>query len=442
MPTATDLVTDLPADFEVFGQAVATSMADLLGGTTGQILAKNSATDMDFVWIANDQGDITGITATSPLTGGGTSGAVTVGIQSASTSQSGAVQLSDSTSTTSSVLAATPTAVKSAYDLAASAYAPAFTNNFYAGKNKIINGDFGVWQRGTSGFSAPGYTADRWRYAVGNGAAGVSQQTFTPGTAPASGYESAFYLRYALTSASTSGTPTLEQRIEDVRTFAGQTVTVSFWANASASASPSSVQLVQNFGSGGSASVTTTVVTSPSYTTSFVRYSYSIAVPSISGKTIGTSSYLSLVFNWPLSTTFTSFDLWGVMVEAGSVATPFQTQTGGVQQELAACQRYYYEMAYSGAEPYGSGAATNTTSAVISTALPVFMRVVPTAVYTGTFRIEGGASKTGIAAASLSLNQVQNQQILTSVTSSSLTAGWAFVMLANGASAIKLSAEL
>jgi len=121
MPTNTDLVTDLPADFEVFGQAVATSMADLLGGTSGQILAKNSNTDMDFVWIANDQGDITGITATSPLTGGGTSGAITVGIQSASTTQSGAVQLSDSTSTTSSVLAATPTAVKSSYDLAAAA---------------------------------------------------------------------------------------------------------------------------------------------------------------------------------------------------------------------------------------------------------------------------------------------------------------------------------
>ena len=123
MPTATDLVTDLPADFEVFGQAVATSMADLLGGTSGQILAKNSNTDMDFVWIANDQGDITGITATSPLTGGGTSGAVTVGIQDALTTQKGAVQLSDSTSTTSSILAATPTAVKSAYDLADAAIA-------------------------------------------------------------------------------------------------------------------------------------------------------------------------------------------------------------------------------------------------------------------------------------------------------------------------------
>jgi len=121
MPTNTDLVTDLPADFEVFGQAVATSMSDLLGGTTGQILAKNSNTDMDFVWIANDQGDITGITATSPLTGGGTSGAITVGIQSASTSQAGAVQLTDSTSSTSTTTAATPNAVKSAYDLAAAA---------------------------------------------------------------------------------------------------------------------------------------------------------------------------------------------------------------------------------------------------------------------------------------------------------------------------------
>lgn len=121
MPTATDLVTDLPADFEVFGQAVATSMADLLGGTTGQILSKTTNADMDFTWITNDVGDITGITATSPLTGGGTSGAVTVGIQSASTSQSGAVQLSDSTSTTSSVLASTPTATKAAYDLAAAA---------------------------------------------------------------------------------------------------------------------------------------------------------------------------------------------------------------------------------------------------------------------------------------------------------------------------------
>jgi len=123
MPTPTDLVTDLPADFEVFGQAVDTSLADLKGGTTGQILAKASATDMDFTWITNDVGDITAVNVTAPITGGGTSGAVTIGVSAASTSASGVVQLSDSTSTTSSVLASTPTATKSAYDLANAAIA-------------------------------------------------------------------------------------------------------------------------------------------------------------------------------------------------------------------------------------------------------------------------------------------------------------------------------
>ena len=62
MPTSTDLVTDLPADFEVFGQAVDTSLADLKGGTTGQVLKKNSNTDMDFVWGADSAG------MTNPMT--------------------------------------------------------------------------------------------------------------------------------------------------------------------------------------------------------------------------------------------------------------------------------------------------------------------------------------------------------------------------------------
>jgi hypothetical protein len=54
MPAATDLVTDLPADFDVFGQAVDTDFVGLLGGTTGQVLSKTSGTDFDFTWIEQD----------------------------------------------------------------------------------------------------------------------------------------------------------------------------------------------------------------------------------------------------------------------------------------------------------------------------------------------------------------------------------------------------
>ena len=171
MPTPTDLVTDLPADFEVFGQAVDTSMADLRGGTTGQILSKTTNADMDFTWIANDQGDITNIAVTSPITGGGSSGSVTIGVSAASTAAAGVVQLSDSTSTTSSVLASTPTATKSAYDLADAAIAKSVVTT--AGdiiyRNATVPVRLGIGTAGQVLKVNSGATAPEWGTATSGG---------------------------------------------------------------------------------------------------------------------------------------------------------------------------------------------------------------------------------------------------------------------------------
>ena len=117
-PDDTDLVKDGAAAMRTLGNSIDTSFVDLKGGTSGQMLTKASNTDLDYTWVTPEIGDITAITASSPLTGGGTTGAVTVGILDATTSNKGAVQLSTSTSSTSTSLAATASAVKSAYDLA------------------------------------------------------------------------------------------------------------------------------------------------------------------------------------------------------------------------------------------------------------------------------------------------------------------------------------
>jgi hypothetical protein len=118
MPTATDLVTDLPADFAVFGQAVATSMADLLGGTSGQILAKASNTDMDFTWITNDVGDITAVTAGTGLSGGGPSGAVTLSIDTATTVDLTTAQTLSNKTLTSPKISSTYSAKTASYTFA------------------------------------------------------------------------------------------------------------------------------------------------------------------------------------------------------------------------------------------------------------------------------------------------------------------------------------
>jgi hypothetical protein len=253
------------------------------------------------------------------------------------------------------------------------------TTNFYAGKNKIINGDFGIWQRGTSFTPTDGsFVADRWRgYFNGTGSTRTySQQSFTPGTAPVAGYEGTFFVRLAQTVAGTLGTYNqFNSQIENVRTFAGQTATVSFWAKASSTTVLPFVLFGQNFGTSGSSDVDTNAVTSLSISTSWTRYSYSVAIPSVAGKTINANNHLSLKFGLPLNSTFT-LDFWGVQVEAGSVATAFQTATGNPATELAACQRYYQRLdsTENNYTPFMFGAGTGSTNIRFFANLPVSMR--------------------------------------------------------------------
>jgi hypothetical protein len=262
---------------------------------------------------------------------------------------------------------------------------------YAAGKNKIINGDFFWNQRNFTSTTGSIYTVDRWVSINDGVGATYSVQQFTAGTAPVSGYEAKQYMRIVTTGQTSTSTYTLfEQNIESVRTFAGQTATISFWAKAATGTPKIAIEIQQNFGSGGSAGVNT-YVSQSTISTSWARYTTTVAVPSISGKTVGTASdYLALNF-WvsagsdlasrtgTLGIQSNTFDIWGVQMENGSTATAFQTATGTIQGELAACQRYYLRVTAANEEPISNqGYFFSSTSFGAMIPHKVEMRVAPT----------------------------------------------------------------
>jgi hypothetical protein len=327
---------------------------------------------------------------------------------------------------------------------------------YAAGKNKIINGDFNINQRAfSSTTSSATYTFDRWRTDLSGGTVTYSAQTFTPGTAPVVGYESKNFLRIVTSGQSTSGDCAfIEQRIEDVRTFANQTVTLSFWAKASTGTPKVGTTIVQNFGFGGSDIV---IAKSGDVTisTSWARYSVTVAISSISGKTVGTGSYLRNMLFTSAGTTLSSYtdigvqnvtiDIWGVQLEASSTASDFQTATGTLQGELAACRRYYIRFG-SGSDytPYGTGWNSSTSAGQCVVMLPVSMRVEPTSVEYSTLGSNvPGVSSVAITTVTLSTESGQDSVTLTTAASATFTTG--FFVLANRASSsayLALNAEL
>jgi hypothetical protein len=313
--------------------------------------------------------------------------------------------------------------------------------NYAAGKNYLINGDFGINQRGFTSATASGtYGFDRFSMGVVDGTVTYTPQTFTTGAAPVTGYEATNFAQVDVTGQTlTTAQATLGQRMESVRTLAGQTATMSFWAKANSGTPNINVVFRQVFGSGGSPSAATnTPATVQTITTSWARYSFTVNVPSISGKTIGTTAgtdYLGVNI-WFSSGSASAaptvglqtntFQIWGVQVENGSVASEFQTATGTKQGELAACQRYYNRYT-PGTSAYGlmssSGYAFSTTLMRATFALPVEMRVVPTAVEYSTLRYLDSANSTGtISAANLLSSENSPKVAFVEFTSTGMTA--------------------
>jgi hypothetical protein len=273
--------------------------------------------------------------------------------------------------------------------------------------NAIINGGFDIWQRGSSFTGVPTayfFTADRWEALAWTGStSSVSRQTFTPGSAPVAGYEGQFFLSYSTTDTVVGNT--LLQKIEDVRTLAGQNFTVSFWAKVASGTPAVAVQLVQNFGTGGSGEVGTSLTEVPQdLSTSWQRFTASGTLPSVSGKTIGANSHLRLAIGVPSGNN--TLDIWGVQLEAGSVATPFKRNANSLQGELAACQRYYFRFTGPAAfSAYGQGGFGSTVNGYVSIDYPVTLRNQPSSVDFGNLAVQDLAAGSPLAVTALTLDQ-------------------------------------
>lgn len=207
-------------------------------------------------------------------------------------------------------------------------------------KNRIINGDFRVWQRGTSfsGVASGQYTADRWQLSYRTAGVTIAQQNNT----------TYYAARLTNTDASVQSFD-FEQRIEDVTQFNNGVFMLSFYAKSSTSVT-GNMNCYVNYGSGGSSQDTASYSSAFSVTTTRTKFTIPITFPNMSAKTIGSSNYVRLLFT-PVSLPASAWmEIDSIQLEAGATATPFEWRP--LTMELQLCHRYYKQYIGAGAPAY------------------------------------------------------------------------------------------
>lgn len=304
-----DLSTDRSLSLSAATQASlakADSAIQAPGGTAGQILAKASSDPNDVDWV-----NIEGATA------------VSYGPQTLTLAQQGQARAN-------------------------------IDAGILAGfRNKIINGNFDIWQRGTvSTGSGSQFLADRFNMLVSGSTLSAAKVGFAAGHSIVPGNPEA-YLAYSVTSGNTAGSfALLRHNVENVRTLSGRRATLTFYAW-SGTPKKAWVELTQNFGVGGSDVVMSIGVTEISLTNTPQRFDVLVDIPSISGKTVGTNSHLQINV-WLDGGANNAGRVPGIALQSGdfrfarfslvdgdATAEPDPFAPRSYQEELALCQRHF-----------------------------------------------------------------------------------------------------
>jgi hypothetical protein len=267
-----------------------------------------------------------------------------------------------------------------------------------AGKNPVINGGYDIWQRGTSisATAANAYTADRWQLAAN------TSQTCTVSRQVTGDTTNLPFIQYCArvqrnSGQTATGAYALGQSFESVNSipFAGRTVVLSFYARRGSNFSSASNNMIaqlysgtgtdQNILTGFTGSAVVAQNLAVTLTTTWQRFS-------ITGTVASTATQLGVYFNaTPVGTAGAEdfFEVTGVQLELGSVATTFSRAGGGIQNELAACQRYYqrHSFATASVDLTGLGVCISSTEAYVPFTLFSTLRVAPTSVDYANVRI-------------------------------------------------------